>query len=87
MEDGAAPNLHGPGDGITVVTIRSEDEYRAALAEIRRDRSIAREQERLLASFGLKPHEVEQTLAPIRAQTARLRAQVAVYERSRRSAA
>ena len=66
--------------------IRTEDEYRAALAEIRRDRSIAREQERLLAGFGLKPHEVDEALAPIRAQAERLRKQVAAYARGRRPA-
>jgi hypothetical protein len=66
--------------------IRSDEEYRAALAEIRRDRAIARDQERLLAEFGLEPHEIEEALAPIRAQTERLARQVAAYETAKRRA-
>jgi hypothetical protein len=66
--------------------IRSEEEHQAALRELRRDRRVAREQERLLAGFGLKRAEIEEAVAPLRAVTERLRREIAAYE-SLRSAA
>lgn len=63
--------------------IRSEEEYHAALRELRRDRGMVREQERLLVGFGLTPDEVAQ--APIRAIAEKLRKDIAAYERGRRA--
>ena len=64
--------------------IQSEEEYLAALAELRRDLRAAREQARLLAEFGLTPDDVDRAMAPLRELTERLRRRIDRYERSRR---
>ncbi len=64
--------------------IRNEQEYRAALSRVEKDRQVAAQQRAAVEAAGLAPAEVERAMQPLLAFQAQLVEEVAWYERIKR---
>lgn len=64
--------------------IRTEQEYRKALEDLRRDEEVLARQREQLADLGLSGEELKKGMQPMQSFHAQLQEEVEVYERMRR---